>query len=63
MGECPRYKEGRAVVYTDWACSHNQDIRFRRAGVGVYWCNGDERNVSQPLPGHCQTNQRAELYA
>eukprot|EP00973_Karenia_brevis_P072319 10046139-Karenia_brevis.AAC.1 len=41
----------------------NQDARFRRAGVGVYWCEGDPRNVCMPLPGWHQTNQRAELLA
>eukprot|EP00973_Karenia_brevis_P079314 11005868-Karenia_brevis.AAC.1 len=28
-GREPRFKDGRAVVYTDGACSRNQDARFR----------------------------------
>ena len=55
--------EGKVVVYTDGACTNNQNCRFRRAGVGIFWCNEDDRNVSLPLPGYLQTNQRAELYA
>ena len=31
--------------------------------MGVYWCDGDGRNISCPLSGHVQTNQRAELHA
>ena len=30
-------------------------------GIGVYFGPNDARNVSEPLPGHPQTNQRAEL--
>ncbi|MCJ1430622.1 hypothetical protein MMC29_008540 [Sticta canariensis] len=33
------------------------------AGVGVYFGPGDERNISETLPGPRQTNQRAELTA
>eukprot|EP00973_Karenia_brevis_P004001 551258-Karenia_brevis.AAC.1 len=62
-GREPRHKDGKAVVYTDGACSRNQDARFRRAGVGVFWCEGDCRNLSIPLPGTVQSNQRAELFA
>eukprot|EP00973_Karenia_brevis_P026308 3628384-Karenia_brevis.AAC.1 len=62
-GECLLYEDGREVVYTDGACSHNQDSRFRRAGSGIFYCHGDPRNVSTALPGWHQSNQRAELYA
>ena len=51
------------VVYTDGACRNNQDPRFRRAGVGAFWARGHSANVSQPLEGWAQTNQRAELEA
>eukprot|EP00973_Karenia_brevis_P031867 4397091-Karenia_brevis.AAC.1 len=51
------------MVFTDGACSNNQDARFRRAGVGVYWNDNHALNCSIPLPGDVQTNQRAELYA
>lgn len=50
------------VVYTDGACSANGTPRAL-AGVGVYWGDGDERNVSILLPGKPHTNQRAELAA
>lgn len=33
------------------------------AGVGVWFGEGDERNISEPLPGLPQTNNRAELSA
>jgi len=63
------------VVYTDGACSGNGK-EYGRAGVGVYW--GELQNlptlvleqvkqlppdVSEPLKGTPQTNQRAELMA
>ena len=63
FGTTPRIKDGRQVVYTDGACTNNQDDRYRRAGFGVFWSDGDTRNMSSLLPGHKQTNQRAELYA
>jgi ribonuclease HI len=50
------------VVYTDGACTGNGRTGAR-AGVGVYF--GDDENsvynVSEPLQGPVQTNQRAEL--
>lgn len=63
LGQSSRVKNGRLVVYTDGACIFNQDARLRRAGVGIYCCEGDARNLSCTLPGATQTNQRAELYA
>ena len=56
-------EDGRVVVFTDGACTDNQDVRLRRAGVGCFWGRGHERNIAQPLPGELQTNQRAELQA
>lgn len=48
------------VVYTDGACEGNGQIGSE-AGVGVYFGDNDPRNVSEPLEGEKQTNQRAEL--
>lgn len=47
------------VVYSD-GCCYNNGRRGASAGVGVYWGNGSEHNVSEKLGGG-QTNQRAEL--
>ncbi|KAJ2898767.1 hypothetical protein MKZ38_003677 [Zalerion maritima] len=49
-------------IYTDGASQGNGSSRAV-AGVGVYFGNNDPRNVSEPLPGEPQTNQRAELMA
>ncbi|CAG8785200.1 13792_t:CDS:2 [Racocetra persica] len=32
-------------------------------GVGVFFADNDDRNLSERLPGEIQTNNRAELYA
>ncbi|KAJ2448449.1 hypothetical protein EV183_005433 [Coemansia sp. RSA 2336] len=52
------------TVYTDGASSRNGQ-KGARAGIGVYFGDGDPRNISEPLPGDAtrQTNQRAELMA
>ncbi|XP_067931852.1 ribonuclease H1-like [Watersipora subatra] len=49
------------VVYTDGACFNNGKYGAR-AGIGVWWGVGDERNVSERLTGR-QTNNRAEICA
>ncbi|KAJ8051623.1 ribonuclease H-like domain-containing protein, partial [Yarrowia lipolytica] len=49
-------------VYTDGACHNNQGSNAR-AGVGVYFGPGHPDNVSRPVQGSRQTNQRAELEA
>eukprot|EP00973_Karenia_brevis_P070409 9787509-Karenia_brevis.AAC.1 len=54
---------GRVVVYTDGACRDNQYQKLRRAGVGVFWARNHSMNISRPLPGAWQSNQRAELLA
>ena len=54
---------GCVVVYTDGACLHNQHTCLRKAGVGAWWADGHSHNISEPLPGIAQTNQRAELLA
>ena len=51
------------IVWTDGACTNNQDHRFRRAGAGIYYNDSSIYNLSFALPGIVQTNQRAELFA
>ncbi|KDQ16540.1 hypothetical protein BOTBODRAFT_251704 [Botryobasidium botryosum FD-172 SS1] len=53
-------QEGEVVVYTDGACKNNGKPRLAAAGVGVWWGEGDKRNISERCPGD-QTNNRAEL--
>ena len=50
-------------IWTDGASAHNQDIRFRRAGSGIYYGPAHVMNWSGMLPGLAQSNQRAELFA
>ncbi|PIA12953.1 Rnase h protein 1.0, isoform c, confirmed by transcript evidence [Coemansia reversa NRRL 1564] len=54
--------ENEIVVYTDGASAGN-GRRGAVAGVGVYFGENDPRNISEPLEGERQTNQRAELTA
>lgn len=49
------------IVFTDGACSENGNS-CAKAGIGVYFGDGDERNVSKRIPGK-QTNNTAELSA
>lgn len=51
------------VICTDGACPNNQDSTIARGGVGVYFGPDDVRNISEPLTGILQTNNRAELTA
>lgn len=55
-------KFGRMVIYTDGACSKNGKPGAR-AGYGVFFGDGNYRNVSKPVPGHKQTNNTGEMYA
>ena len=48
-------------VYTDGACSNNGKVNAK-AGIGVYFGENDERNISESIPGK-QTNNTAELRA
>lgn len=48
------------VVYTDGACARNGQWGSK-GGIGVYFGPNDPRNISEPLEGSRQTNQRAEL--
>lgn len=52
----------QTLIYTDGACTKNGKVGAR-AGVGIYFGENDDRNISMALPGVDQTNQRAELYA
>lgn len=51
-----------ATIYTDGACSRNGQKDAARAGIGVYWPDSPENNISEPIDGR-QTNQRAEIEA
>ncbi len=55
--------DGMVEVYTDGACLHNQVATLRKAGYGAWWADGHPANISMALPGHVQTNNRAELAA
>lgn len=48
-------------VYTDGSCSNNGKS-YAKAGIGIYFGEGDPRNVSQPVTGK-QSNNTAELGA
>ncbi|KAL4089994.1 hypothetical protein QTP88_024911 [Uroleucon formosanum] len=52
---------GDVVVYVDGACPRN-GTRGARAGVGVWFDDYHELNVSSSVPG-VQTNNNAEIYA
>ena len=52
--------ENSINVYTDGSCIYNNANKNRRAGFGVYFSHGDERNVSERVTGK-QTNNVAEL--
>lgn len=52
-----------ATIYTDGACSHNGVADQAKAGIGVYWPGNESNNISRPLEGGRQTNQRAEIIA
>jgi ribonuclease HI len=49
-------------IYTDGSSLANGK-QGSRAGIGVFFGDGDARNISERLVGEPQTNQRAELMA
>ena len=49
------------VVFTDGSCTNN-GYKNAKAGIGVYFNENDERNVSRAITGK-QTNNTAELSA
>jgi ribonuclease HI len=55
-------KSSMLKVYTDGSALSN-GREGSKAGVGVWFGEEDERNISEPLEGPRQTNQRAELTA
>ncbi|KAJ3301765.1 hypothetical protein HDV03_000432 [Kappamyces sp. JEL0829] len=60
----PALSEGDSAlhIYTDGSCLDNGTSKAR-AGFGVYFGHDDARNVSLPLSGTVQTNNRAEMTA
>jgi len=52
------------IIYTDGACSNNGN-KDAKAGLGIFFGDNHELNVSEPLPrlAGTPTNQLAELYA
>ncbi|KAJ2118976.1 hypothetical protein IW147_006203, partial [Coemansia sp. RSA 720] len=50
-----------AIVATETTAAAK--IQGSQAGIGIWYGNGDSRNVSRPLAGSHHTNQRAELSA
>lgn len=51
-----------ANVYTDGACSSNGSTNAK-GGIGVFFGEGDFRNISEPQPCPPYTNNRSELIA
>ena len=49
-------------VYTDGACKNN-GIENSQSGIGIYFGENDERNLSEKVEGNKQTNNVAELLA
>lgn len=58
----PKIKGEVLTVYTDGACTNNGQWGAR-AGYGVFFGSNDPNNISEPLMGKIQTNQRAEMTA
>tara|TARA_Y100001970_G_scaffold286204_1_gene407816 strand:+ start:2221 stop:2823 length:603 start_codon:yes stop_codon:yes gene_type:complete len=54
-------KNDMIKVFTDGSCSMNGSINAR-AGIGIYFGEGDKKNVSKKIIGK-QTNNTAELSA
>ncbi len=59
-----RPKTHPVIVYVDGACkgNHQRDETLRKSGYGVYFGEGDPRNMCGRVPGR-QTNNSGELYA
>lgn len=49
-------------IYTDGSCYRN-GLPGAKAAIGLYYGPHNSMNLSEPLPGPIQTNQRAELAA
>lgn len=50
------------IVYTDGSCMGNKKAN-PKCGYGVYFPNGEIKNISRKFTHEPLTNQRAELYA
>lgn len=63
ISEIPKYLENKfdIIVFTDGACRNNGKSKSK-AGMGIYFGENDERNVSKRISGK-QTNNTAELKA
>lgn len=61
-GDITEDEPGVLRIFTDGS-SRSNGRAGATAGVGVFFGEGDKRNVSERLPGEIQTNQRAELTA
>ena len=57
------HEDGFVVLWTDGAGRNNQDSLPRRAGAGVFYAPLHVGNCACAVPGHCQTDQWAELLA
>ena len=51
------------IIYTDGACSNNQNKHIRKGGYGVFFGDNSIYNISAKLEGPKITNQVAELTA
>jgi ribonuclease HI len=57
------HNKEQIFVYTDGACTNNQNKNIRKGGYGVFFSDNDKRNCSIKLTGDKITNQVAELSA
>ena len=55
--------DGKVVIFTDGASRGSQFACSRFAGIGAYWGDDHPFNMSAPLEGDTQTNNRAEQTA
>ncbi|RPA72426.1 ribonuclease H-like protein [Ascobolus immersus RN42] len=62
MDSLPPARPEPVIIFTDGSALGNGKKRAV-AGVGVWFGHGDPRNISEPLGGPVQTNNRAELTA
>ena len=51
-----------AMMYIDGACSNNGNEELAIGGIGVFWPNRHEWNISEPFSGR-QSANRAEIFA
>ncbi|CAG8658468.1 36103_t:CDS:2, partial [Racocetra persica] len=64
--------KNKLLVWTDGYCFNCKEINGKKqylgklnsiAGIGVFFADNNNRNLSERLPGEIQTNNRAKLYA